>query len=121
MLARPPRGLAKPQNLSRKEADRMAEYDQTKMDSYQLSDDEIDRLNRLIGVFIDDVKGEFGDRAQQALVNCLGSALAHSMNDHAEAIYIITTVNEWLEAVAENHGGLPLRLTWNDEPAGRTR
>jgi hypothetical protein len=97
----------------------MAEYDETKMQSYQLSDDELELLNRLIGVFIDDVKAEFGARARQALVTCLGNALAHTLLDHDEAFYVMTKVNGQLMIAAENHGGLPLQLVFSatSEPA----
>ena len=99
----------------------MAEYDQSKMDSYELSEDERDRLNQVIGVFLDDVKAEFGTRAGPILVNLLGNALAHNLLDLAEAFYVMTRVNRWLEIVAENHGGLPLQLMWSDELRERLR
>jgi hypothetical protein len=44
---------------------------------YQLSDDEVATLNRIAGPFRDSMTETFGPRAEIALVNLIGSRLAH--------------------------------------------
>jgi hypothetical protein len=91
------------------------QFDQAKMDSYQLFDAEVERLNQLVAVYIADVMSNFGERAHIALVNCLGSALAHNLLDPDEAFYVMTKVNDWLAESSRNHAGLPLQLAFDEK------
>jgi len=95
-------------------------FDPTKMDAFQLTDAEVDRLNELAAPFVASVQRAFGSRTTEAMTNLiasqLGHALAHAAGD--DGFYIMECVNDWLRVVARNHhGGLPLQLRWDDDLA----
>jgi hypothetical protein len=98
-----------------------SQFDQARLDSYDLTADEAARLRPLVEIFRGDLEAAFGDRTGQVLVNLLGDTLAHLLLDKDDAFHITTTVNLWLEGVAEAKGGLPLQLDFDAELANRVR
>jgi hypothetical protein len=94
----------------------VAEFDEAKMQSYRLSDEEVDRLNALIKSFVASVEREFGSRMRQAMFNMIGSMLAHKIAAYdVDGFYAMECINDWFRVVALNHGGLPLCIKFDDE------
>jgi hypothetical protein len=95
-------------------------FDEAKMDSYELSDAELDKLNELAMPFLESVQREFGSRTTQAMVNVIGAQLSQFIA-RAEAkcpgdsFYIVRCINEWFAGLARTQGGVPLHLTFDRE------
>lgn len=100
--------------------DAAPQFDQAKMDSYQLSDADVEKLNQLAAPFLAAVQREFGGRMQQAMVNLIGSRLAHRIDaGDAHGFYVVQCVNDWLRVAAKSHGAMPMSV--HEELAGEVR
>jgi hypothetical protein len=92
------------------------DFDQARMDSYELSDAEVTRLDQLVQPFYAALSQEFGPRRTQALANVLGTVLSHILLT-AEGPYILLCINEWLATIAHERDGPPVQLTFSEELA----
>jgi hypothetical protein len=83
-----------------------------KLQAYQMTDEEIERLNVLALPFIDTLRQEFGSRANVAVVNVMASQLAHALANPDEGFCVLSCVNDWLAGTALSHGGMEYRIVW---------
>jgi hypothetical protein len=79
---------------------------------YNITQAERDLFNRVLMVFGDDLRAEFGERTDFLLVNYFASTLAGYLRDPAETACVITVVNHWLAESAECNHGPPVQLQW---------
>lgn len=79
---------------------------------YNITQAERDLFNRVLMVFGDDLRAEFGERTDFLLVNYFANALAGYLRNPAETVYVITVINRWLAESAECDHGPPVQLQW---------
>jgi hypothetical protein len=72
-----------------------------RLDEYQISDDELRRVNILIMGLRDNMIAEFGDRADIVMTSVIGSQLAHRLADGDEGFQVWMKVNDWLAVAAK--------------------
>jgi hypothetical protein len=87
-----------------------------KITEWQLSDDEVTAVNKVLGQLARQMREVFGPRATIAIANAVSSWLANLLTDEENAFFIFCTVNDWLRVVPRHHGGMPFHLAMGPEP-----
>jgi hypothetical protein len=100
------------------------EFDEAKMASFELTDAEEAKLEKLARPFFERLTRTFGKRTLHVVTNMLGNVLARALEHEAGCcdFYIAETVNEWLLAAHVEGGAARWQLVieLRDEPGGRS-